>query len=108
MKQICPTCQYIGKSKFTPFETYKIPLGGFLIGWGVYMMSFVDYQNFIAEYQIINLLVGCISFILIGGFLLYNNQEINSDLCPKCCNGHMLKINSKKANKFIEENSIQL
>lgn len=72
------------------------------------MISFLDVSPFPANYSLLFILVFCLPFFLIGGYLIHNYRDKNNNSCPKCRYGQMILVNSKKANKLIEENSLEV
>ncbi len=72
------------------------------------MVSHLSNSSFANSYPFIFYILFCFPFVLLGAFLIYNYQDNNSDLCPKCSYGHMLLLNTVKANKFIQTNNIKI
>lgn len=108
MQHICPKCLYKGIAKYTILDNLNIPIAGFFLGLGFYMLSMVDFSFTFYKHEFILLVIFCFPFFFIGTFLIYNYYEKNSNLCPKCNYGQMVIINSNKANKLIEDNNLEL
>ena len=103
MSEICSNCLNIGKPKYTPKDGLKLPIAGFFLGITFYWIPLDLFSSFAVNFDSLSLLSGPIISILIGGFLFISYFKKQSNICPKCGYGHMIKIDTPDARNLVEK-----
>ena len=102
MKEICPTCLYIGESIQNGISTYKFPLAGFLLGASVNGLTDLVPEGEAFDYVNLVLFIGNIILLVISTYLLYRCLSKSKRACPKCSHGEMISMSTSDADKLVE------
>ena len=100
VKQICPNCLYIGKPKYSPTDSFRLPMAGFFLGITFYWVPLELFSSFVINYDSLFLISGPFISALIGGLLIISYYKRHSKLCPKCGYGNMISTDTPEAHNL--------
>jgi len=105
MQCICPKCLHTGEPGAKGNYTYKFPLSGFLIGFGV--NGFVKPMPQDIPFDFVNLiaLVITTASFCVGLYFLYRSFY---RICPKCSYSTMIGLNTPEAQELIRQNRLEV
>lgn len=90
MLKECPNCQFKGKPKFIPTNSFGLPIAGFLLGIFFYWLA--DYPHINRGISLWVFLVFLAIALIPVLFLLVNYYYKNHNSCPRCEYGKMTDL----------------
>jgi hypothetical protein len=107
MEQECTKCSNKGKSKFNYKVNYSIPIAGFIMGMGIYYLTYEPYLTISFGNLYPYTLFLPVTLFLISAFLAIRYHSRNKN-CPKCGYGNMVNIDRIEEAESTENLNLKI
>ena len=93
MSKLCTNCLYKAKGKYSRANSFRLPLGGFILGLGFLALSIMDYSDFFDSTSMF-VWIFLLGIFLTALYLIISFYSNNMNTCPKCNYGKMIDSNA--------------